>query len=192
MLIHYSKSAEYSIREIAGFPGYGIDPDGQPWTRWKRVGIKGLGKGRRGTKMIISDHWRPMKLIRTSTSYFCVNLHRNGVSDQKLVNYLVLEAFVGERPRGMLCRHLNGDPQDNRLTNLAWGTYKENEDDKKLHGRVPIGIRHHNAKLDDEKVAEIRQRRAAGEPLRSLARRFHVDRATINSVCKYETWKHVA
>lgn len=30
----------------------------------------------------------------------------------------------------MECRHLNGNPVDNRLENLCWGTHSENEYDK--------------------------------------------------------------
>jgi hypothetical protein len=41
----------------------------------------------------------------------------------------------------MITRHLNGDPADNRLTNIVYGTYKENlEDDIRngiLKGRAP-------------------------------------------------------
>jgi hypothetical protein len=33
----------------------------------------------------------------------------------------VLESFVGERPRGHIVIHLNGDMADCRLANLAWG-----------------------------------------------------------------------
>lgn len=50
------------------------------------------------------------------------------------VHSLVLEAFVGPRPEGLLCRHLNGVPSDNRVENLAWGTGSENQYDSVKHG----------------------------------------------------------
>lgn len=49
------------------------------------------------------------------------------------VHRLVLEAFVGPRPRGLVTRHLNGIPTDNRLSNLRYGTYAENMADRLLH-----------------------------------------------------------
>ena len=57
------------------------------------------------------------------------------------VHRLVLEAFVGPRPKGMECRHLDGDSANNRLGNLVWGTKIENETDKVRHGtahRIPL------------------------------------------------------
>lgn len=51
------------------------------------------------------------------------------------VHTLVCEAFYGPRPApDWEVRHLNGDPQDNRATNLSWGTKKQNAQDSIRHG----------------------------------------------------------
>ena len=76
-----------------------------------------------------------------------VNLCRDGVPVHKLVHHLVLEAFAGPCPPGMECRHLNGNPADNRWApgetaeeviaaggNLIWGTSGENNLDQVRHG----------------------------------------------------------
>lgn len=47
---------------------------------------------------------------------------------------LVMTAFVGPRPKGMDIRHLDGNPANNALTNLRYGTRAENMQDKRLHG----------------------------------------------------------
>lgn len=52
----------------------------------------------------------------------------------KSVAHIVLEAFVGPRPEGQVSRHLNDIHTDNRLVNLAWGTYAENVADAKRNG----------------------------------------------------------
>lgn len=41
------------------------------------------------------------------------------------VGTLVARAFLGERPRGMRVRYLNGNPLDDRLSNIAYGTLEE-------------------------------------------------------------------
>lgn len=51
-----------------------------------------------------------------------------------LIHHLVLEAFVGPRPQGCECRHLDGNPTNNILTNLVWGTHVENMRDRARHG----------------------------------------------------------
>lgn len=42
------------------------------------------------------------------------------------VHILVLEAFVGPRPDGLMGRHLDDDTDNNALPNLAWGTNSDN------------------------------------------------------------------
>lgn len=50
------------------------------------------------------------------------------------IHQLVLAAFVGPRPEGMEVAHENGDPQDNRLTNLSYKTKNGNMLDSVRHG----------------------------------------------------------
>lgn len=50
------------------------------------------------------------------------------------VHHLVMFAFVGPRPEGLEICHGNGDPADNRLGNLRYGTRSDNEWDKVRHG----------------------------------------------------------
>lgn len=63
-----------------------------------------------------------------------VSLQVNGQARARIVSHLVAEAFLGKRPQGMLVCHNNGNPGDNRLSNLRYDTYSENMHDKKLHG----------------------------------------------------------
>lgn len=51
-----------------------------------------------------------------------------------LVHHLVLAAFVGPLPEGLLRRHIDGNSENNRLENLAYGTASENMLDRARHG----------------------------------------------------------
>lgn len=63
-----------------------------------------------------------------------VYLTRNSKKTTAKVHQLVLEAFIGPRPKGKITRHVDGDPTNNRLTNLVWGTHAENTADTLRHG----------------------------------------------------------
>lgn len=102
-----------------------------------------------------------------------VNLWGEGRRSTCTVHRLVLEAFVGPRPHGMECRHLDGNKQNNQRDNLVWGTHLENEADKVRHGtarRLP---------LTDDQVAEIRY-----SPMKQqeLAERYGVIQSLVSRI----------
>lgn len=66
--------------------------------------------------------------------YMRVSLSREGVVSVRSVHSLVTEAFIGPRPLGHEVRHLDGNPANNRLSNLTYGTRAQNEADKRAHG----------------------------------------------------------
>lgn len=121
-------SIEY--RPIDGFPGYRVGNDGSIWSRWGKIQLPS-GKG---TRTVLGDTWvrlNPSKQKRSiHRAYLYVNLRGN----KKLrVHRLVLAAFAGPCPDGMECRHLDGNPNNNNLANLEWGTPLQNALDRKEH-----------------------------------------------------------
>ncbi len=59
-----------------------------------------------------------------------------GAHNTKKVHRLVLETFVGFCPMGMECLHIDGNPANNRIENLRWGTRFENKADERKHARL--------------------------------------------------------
>jgi hypothetical protein len=57
-----------------------------------------------------------------------------GRKNSRTVHSLVMQAFVGFPPANMEILHINGDPSDNRLDNLRYGTRSENILDAVKHG----------------------------------------------------------
>lgn len=78
--------------------------------------------------------------LRHSGGYLQVSLRDRQTVKKRFIHRLVLSTFVGEAGPREECRHLNGDPTDNRLVNLQWGSKAENLRDKTRHGTD------HNAK----------------------------------------------
>lgn len=109
------------------------------------------------------------------------------------VHRLVLETFVGPRPHGCETRHANRDTSDNRVSNLSWGTPKENAEDRDRHGTTPYGSRIGTAKLTDTKIKQIREAYATGTTSQlKLAKQWGLAPSNIFSIVNRRTWKHVA
>jgi hypothetical protein len=104
------------------------------------------------------------------------------------VHTLVLNAFVGPRPAGHECRHLDGDPANNALTNLAWGTHAENYRDKVRHGSVLRGAKVSNSKLQEADVLAIR---ASSDTHKALAARFGIARSLVSTIRSGKAWAHI-
>lgn len=88
----------------------------------------------------------PGGILRTplSSGYPLARLQMPGQPRRQVrVHTLVLEAFVGPRPEGCEARHLDGNPLNAALTNLAWGTHGENNRDQVRHGTHPHASKTH-------------------------------------------------
>lgn len=105
------------------------------------------------------------------------------------VHILVLEAFVGPRPHRKFdgC-HWDGDPSNNRLENLRWGTKRSNVADSIRHGTKVIPSRR---KLSDDAIRCIKAEPKYFGVNKMLARAFAIDLATISRVRTGKVWGRV-
>jgi len=143
---------------------------------------------------IESLHWRKPKLLRPHAShqgYLRVFLMDGKKLKRKFVHRIVLEAFVGPCPEGLETAHGDNNPRNNRLTNLEWTTRKTNHSHKKIFGTHLIGSQSPNAKLTEQKVSEIRNRKLEGQSLPSIAKDLGIDFHTIHRIIYRKVWKHV-
>lgn len=92
-----------------------------------------------------------------------------------LVHQLVLQTFLGPVPPGMEVRHLNGDPADNRLENLVYGSRTENILDVYAIGR-PWRV------LTADDALHIRALLDSGERGVSIARIYGVSESAISAL----------
>lgn len=134
----------------------------------------------------------PLTPALGSSGYLHVGLRVPGEPKKtRRVHRLVCEAFHGPQPTPRHeVAHANGDGLDNRAGNLRWVTHRENEADKKAHGRGNAGEAHPMAKLTAEDVAEIRAKRASGgATLRALAEEFGVSKSMISLIVLRRNWR---
>lgn len=82
---------------------------------------------------------RMMTAAAMPRGYLTVSLWREGKQYTRLIHRLVLSTFIGPPPDGTEALHADGNPANNVLSNLSWGTHSENQLDQIEHGT------HHHA-----------------------------------------------
>ena len=157
--------------QILGFPNYSVSDKGVIYSKHKKGGA---------LRPTLYD------------GYYYINLYKNGKSHTRTVHRVVLETFIGLRPKRMECRHLDGNTENNKLNNLCWGTSKENEMDKIKHGTACNGERVNNAKLTAAEVTGIRRLYKSGQWRQwELAEMFSVHNSVVSEIVNRKAWKHL-
>ena len=154
-----------------------LDKDGHEWAKIPGFDNYRINQNGDLQSIAIGRVWQPKKRYTEAKGYQFYSLGRG---NRKAVHHLVMFAFVGPRPAGMECRHLDGDPTNNHLSNLKWGTPAENHADQKIHGTRVKGETHPKAKISDKQRAEIKQRYQSGELQWVLAKEYGLAQPTIS------------
>ena len=141
---------KFKSLSFCGLPDHAVGDDGSFWSwRMNRSGVY---------------RWKKLKGTVTKSGHIRVSPYYN---QKHLLHRLVALAFLGECPLGKQVCHDNGVPSDNRVSNLYYGTPKNNSDDKFRHGTMPVGEKHSLSKLTDLEVQEIVEKHAAKRPTES-------------------------
>jgi len=176
---NFIKHVEYRL--VPGYPAYRVGDDGSVWSRWKRNNIHSF----------LSNEWIELKQCLTCTGYLYVGISNNGTKKRIRVHVLVLESFVGPRPDGYDARHLNDIKADNRLCNLAWGTRRQNIEDKARNGHLLYGESHGCAYLTEQMVKAIRLDAASGCHQKTISEKYNIPASTIQAIVRGTIWKHI-
>jgi hypothetical protein len=161
------------------FTNYAISDDGCVFSRLKSAWNP-------------SGQWREMKAPPIINRWYpWVTICHAGERMGRTVHTLVLETFVGPALPGQQCRHLDGSRDNNHLENLRWGSSKENVEDSRRHGVMPIGSTVKTAKLDEAKVVVADFFSAAGWTSKEIANIFCVTDTAVRYALRRTWWKHV-
>ena len=164
-------------RILEWLPDYDIAENGE--IRRITQPKKGIGKGKDV----------PYVMKQTLDQYLRVNLMVKGVASLKNVHALVCEAFNGPKPTAKhVVAHCDGNPMNNRASNLRWATQKENLEDMDIHGTRAMGEKVGSSKLKAADIPDIRKRRMDGEIYRKIAEDYGVTIQAIHYVCNGGSW----
>lgn len=99
-----------------------------------------------------------------------------------MVHQLICRTFIGPCPKGMEVLHKNGNPCDNRLENLHYGTRTEN-----ILDVYKVGKRWRKFSLND--VDRIRFELFCGIPGHEIAKEYAASDATISAIKRGRTYR---
>ncbi len=170
------------MKPIPNFPGYFADKQGNIWSK----------KPYRNYAPI-PEYPRKLK-PQDNKGYQVVVLYYGKNQYRRTIHRLILETFVGPCPKGMESCHNDGNPSNNKLDNLRWGTKSNNEKDKVKHGTNSVnrGEEHGNSKLTAPDIIEIRILLESGEITQGeLGKLYDVNNATISDINVGRIWRHI-
>jgi len=109
---------------------------------------------------------------------------------RKAVHWLLARVFLSPpKPGQTEVRHLDGNPGNNALTNLAWGTRAENAADVARHGTLK-GSRNPRAVLSESKIIEILNL-ADDNTAESISQLLGVSESSVKAVLSGQNWSHI-
>lgn len=115
----------------------------------------------------------------------------DGVNRTEHVHRLLMRAFVGVRPAGMVVCHGNGNGMDCTLENLRYDTYQGNANDSIKHGTQAKGESIHQHKLTEEDVKKIVDWLERGGTYLEIGGHFGVTKHAIFRIANGRNWKHI-
>ena len=171
-------------KTVKGFEGlYDVSDSGEVRTYRKQV---------KGRQVVCEVAQKLLSKCNDKNNYLQVCLRKDGRSLTKKIHRLVLETYVGLCPEGMECRHLDGNPKNNNLYNLSWGTHKENAQDMIAHGKSTRGEKNPMAILDGLVIRRIRYlAKTTSMPHQQIADILGLKRRNVTKIINRKRWSHI-
>ena len=119
-----------------------------------------------------------------SKGYYRVSLSFKGNVTRPVTHRLVAENFIPNYKNKPCVNHIDGNKENNHISNLEWCTYSENE----IHSYKILNKINHNRKLNDASILDIKNNCIKGKGrskygnVIDFMNKYKVDRTTILNV----------
>lgn len=143
--------------------------------------------------VVYSTFGKPMSKSIDKRGYVRLGFHIGGKTHNRYVHQIVAETFIGPRPDGMHINHIDGNKQNNHVSNLEYVTPSQN----RLHAlrmglaESPCGEDHGRSKITESDVIDIHLRRQAGETLESIGDDYGIVYQHVHGITTGRFWPHV-
>lgn len=118
-------------------------------------------------------------------------IDNNGKKRSITGHKLVMEAWVGKRPIGMILHHKDFCKTNIKLDNLEYITQGYSLRLASKRGILPKGEEKKLSKLKNMDIEKIKELLFMGERQRVIAKRFNVHQSTIGRINQNLIWKHI-
>lgn len=137
---------------------------------------------------------RKLKPYNNGYGYMLVDMRKDGKRYMRVVHRLVAEAFIPNPNNLPQVNHIDGNKNNNCVTNLEWCTCSENQQHGFDTGLKPQSSKHPFSKLTEEDIRYIRKYykpNTRGFGMRTLAKKFGVSDSTIRQIIVGISYKSV-
>ena len=155
---------------------------------WKAIiGFEGLYEVCKDGR-IRNNKGKCLKQFKSYNGYYKVGLYKNKKRYNQTVHVAVLEAFNSKRPEGLVCCHTDGNSINNHISNLRWGTQKENIRDSVNQGTHVKGERCGGSKLKELEVVLIKKLLNHKIPQRKIGKMFKISQRSVLFIKQGINW----
>lgn len=163
--------------------------------------VSSHGRVRSLDRVVDRCNWCPqnrqgkiLKGTENRDGYIKVRLYKNSTGKVFSVHRLVAQAFLPNLKKLSTINHQDGNKQNNRVDNLEWASYKENNNHAIRTGlkKTKTGAQSQRAKLTQTQVNEIRKEyvpRKRGKNTCTLAKKYGVSQKTIWNIIHNKTYQ---
>jgi len=119
-----------------------------------------------------------LKPYKTNTGHLMVSLCENNKKKNFGIHRLVLMAFIGMPQAGHEASHLDGDTNNNHISNLKWETHADNMARKIKHGTI------NKTRIPQLIIDAMKIEYNNGSSFRAIGRKYNYTHATVARVIR--------
>jgi len=129
--------------------------------------------------------------LLSNAGYYRVHLFNNGKGKIFSVHRLVAETFIPNSKKLPCVNHIDGNKLNNRVSNLEWVSYADNNAKAVKTGLSPQGADVYNSAFSEEQVHFIRELFFIGYSKTKLARVFKVSVTALTDMVNGKTYSNI-